>query len=84
MNSGFKGETRILHSDESRFQSLREGRFSLCRIRWPPAVSVRAPKSAGDPHRLTLVLAGIRRWGFRRVHPRAQALDSLIRRLRRM
>ena len=27
-------------------------------IQWPPTVSVRAPKSAGDPHRLTLVLAG--------------------------
>jgi len=31
MNSGFKGETRILHSDESGFQRLLEGRISLCR-----------------------------------------------------
>jgi hypothetical protein len=32
MNSGFKGETRILHSDESGFQRLLEGRISLCRF----------------------------------------------------
>jgi len=60
MNSGFNGETRILHSDESGFQRSLEGTI-VFQIPWAPTVSVRASKSASDPHRLTVGLAGIRR-----------------------
>src|SRR4029077_3862172 len=40
INSGFKGETRILHSDESGFQRLLEGHSAFARLAASTKLSV--------------------------------------------